>query len=156
MFEITKLGVYEAENETISINTEEIKGVFDLVQDTITQEEQIVSLCENFKRYFVDLYLPAFEKYSKPENVLQLWDSLDTLEKKTSYFPGPDKYIKILIFSKMCNEPQFEDRCRESISRYETILNSEETQNNEMLKTGYTEDLENCKKVIEYLRVNEV
>lgn len=141
---------------TIDIQSRQIMKEYTQNQKLIKNEQDVIELSENFKRYFVELYLPAFEKYSKPEKVLQLWDSLDTVEKKNSYFPSPDRYIKILIFSKMCNEPQFEDRCRESISRYETILNSEETQNNEMLKTGYTEDLENCKKVIEYLRVNEV
>jgi hypothetical protein len=110
-------------------------------------EEDFDEIVGNFIEAFPTYYLPTFEKYSDPKNVLELWDSLDD-KGKSNHFSSPHKNIKIMILSKMCNDEHYERRCQEAIDFYTMHYN-----NGIESAKGLIDD---CYKVIKYLEENEI
>lgn len=110
-------------------------------------KDDVIEICNNFKIAFTDYYLPTFEKYSDPKNVLELWDSLDD-KGRSNHFSSPYKNIKIMILSKMCNDESYERRCQEAIDFYTMHYN-----NGIESAKGLIDD---CYKVIKYLEENEI
>jgi hypothetical protein len=109
----------------------------------IEKKEDVQQLAKIFKKVFSEYFLPAFERYSDPKNVLELWDSLETSKEKGRYFQDSNNYSKIIILSKISNDLRYEQRVQEAIEFYENkIKNGEEY---------YREELSYCKKVIDYL-----
>lgn len=143
---LTKKEVYE-HCSTLMLNFDLFSETFKSTQRTVKTEQDVIRITDAFKKAFVELYVPAFEKYSDPKNVLELWDSLGSVEEKNLFFPGPDKYAKILFFSKMVGDSAFEHRAQESINIYEERVKE---------NVAYTQYLELCQKVIDYLRNNEI
>lgn len=110
-------------------------------------EEDFDEIVGNFMEAFPKYYLPTFEKYSDPKNVLELWDSLDD-KGKSNHFSSPHKNIKIMILSKMCNDESYERRCQEAIDFYTMHYN-----NGIESAKGLIDD---CYKIIKYLEENEI
>lgn len=158
MFKISNEGQFEFDYPTVSIVTPpEALGI----GTTIRSAEDAKKLTDIFKKYFVEAYLPAFEKYSNPESVLTLWDSLETQEEKNMWFPGPERDMKILIFSKLCNESEdkYEQRRDETHEYYKNQLmngNQEEFEEYPLLLISCKNLLKWCEEVIEYLAKNEI
>lgn len=113
----------------------------------IEKQEDTKKMGETFKKVFLECFLPAFEKYSNPKNVLELWDGLDD-EGKLKHFFDPYKNCKILILSKMCNDPKFSQRCEEEYNFYKKHYD------NGLLSAKVLMD--DCEKVIKYLENNEI
>lgn len=113
----------------------------------INSRDGINDISESFKRVFPEYYIPAFERYSDPKNVLELWDGLDD-EGKLKHFFDPYKNCKILILSKMCNDPKFPQRCVDEYNFYKKHYESG------LLSAKVLMD--DCEKVIKYLEENEV
>jgi hypothetical protein len=156
MFKVTHKGQFESDSTTVSIMAPpEALGI----GATISSVEDAKKLTDIFKKYFVEAYLPAFEKYSTPESVLTLWDSLETMEEKAAWFPSDGNAIKILIFSKMCNEDKYEQRRDETLEFYKNQLmngDKEEFEQYPLLLIAYKNQLKWCEEVIEYLAKNEI
>ena len=113
----------------------------------ISSKEEINDILESFKKIFLEYYLPAFERYSDPKNVLELWDSLDE-EGRTNHFFDPYNYTKILILSKLINEDKYENRKIETLELYEKLKATG--------KHYHLDKLENLEKVIRYIEENEI
>ncbi len=147
MFKITKEEVFAHDSTTISICTQELSDAIENSGFHIKSQEDVKIAAEVFKKNFVELYLPAYQKYSDLENVLALWDSLPTLEWKNAWFNGPEKYIKIIIISKLCHDPRYASRCEEYLEYYKSLI-----------KNGkdYYQILKWCEEVIDYLSKNEI
>lgn len=109
---------------TLELKTDDILLACGKTQRTIKTEQDVLEVVEIFKQTFVDLHLPALKKFSDPQNVLELWDSLETTEQRNNYMPGPDKYTKILFFSKMVNDARIEERCRTSLETYSNLASN--------------------------------
>ncbi|NBB31992.1 hypothetical protein [Cellulophaga sp. BC115SP] len=145
LFKVTGLPVYSIGSRTISVFSGEKFGI---LATLAKNRNDVTNISESFKQVFIECFLPAFEKYSDPKNVLELWDSLETSKEKGKYFQDSNNYSKILILSKMSNDLRYEQRIKESIEFYENkIRNGEEY---------YKEELGYCEKVIEYLANNEI
>jgi len=147
MFKITNKKVFSEDSSTLYICTQEIIDALEKTHFIIKSQEDVKIVAEVFKKNFVELYLPAYEKYSTLENVLALWDSLPTLEWKNAWFNGPEKYIKIIIISKLCHDPRYASRCEEYLEYYKSLI-----------KNGkdYYQELKWCEEVIDYLSKNEI
>ncbi len=113
----------------------------------VESEDDFYRIINEFEISFTDYYLPTFEKYSNPKNVLELWDSLDD-KGKSNHFSSPHKNIKIMILSKMCNDESYERRCQEAIDFYTMHYN-----NGIESAKGLIDD---CYKIIKYLEENEI
>lgn len=146
LLKITNNSEYEG-SVTIELKTDSIMEAFRTTQRTIKTEQDVLEVVEIFKQTFVDLHLPALKKFSDPQNVLELWDSLETTEQKNNYMPGGDKYTKILFFSKMVNDPRFEERCRTSLETYANLASN---------KAVYIPYLKLCENAIEFLKTNDM
>lgn len=145
LFNITNLPVYDGGSKTLKIFPDEKYGSLATIAKN---RDDVMIIASSFKQVFIECFLPAFEKYSDPKNVLELWDSLETSKEKGKYFQDSNNYSKILILSKMSNDLRYEQRIKESIEFYENkIRNGEEY---------YKEELGYCEKVIEYLANNEI
>ena len=83
----------------------------------VESEDDFYRIITEFEISFTDYYLPTFEKYSDPKNILELWDSLDD-KGKSNHFSSPYKNIKIIILSKMCNDENYKRRCQEALDFY--------------------------------------
>ncbi|MEA5425216.1 hypothetical protein [Arcicella lustrica] len=147
IFKITQEEVFAHDSTTVSICTQKISDVIENSSFIINSQEDVKIAAEVFKKNFVELYLPAYEKYSNLENVLALWDSLPTLEWKNAWFNGPEKYIKIIIISKLCHDTRYSSRCEEYLEYYKSLI-----------KNGkdYYQELKWCEEVIDYLSKNEI
>jgi len=132
---------------TLQVQSKEVMENYYNNQKTIKSESDVVQLADNFKKYFVELYLPAFEKYSDPKNVLELWDSLEGVKERNDFFPGPDKYIRVLIISKMCKEQAYFERCKNSLNIYKQKVAD---------GNDYKQELQWCEDTIKYLAENEL
>lgn len=132
---------------TLELKTDDILLACGKTQRTIKTEQDVLEVVEIFKQTFVDLHLPALKKFSDPQNVLELWDSLETTEQRNNYMPGPDKYTKILFFSKMVNDARFEERCRTSLETYSNLASN---------KAAYIPYLKLCEDAIEFLKTNDM
>ncbi len=139
LFQITGLGVYE--------NTHTITAVSVGKTALIEKHQDVIDLANYFEEVFPNEILPAFERYSDPKNVLELWDSLDD-EGKLKHFFDPYKNCKILILSKMCNDPKFPQRCVDEYNFYKKHYESG------LLSAKVLMD--DCEKVIQYLEENEI
>lgn len=113
----------------------------------VSSQDEINDIVESFKRVFLEYYLPAFERYSDPKNVLEFWDSLNDEGKLKHFFDSYNR-VKIIILSKMCNDESYERRCQEAIDFYTMHYN-----NGIESAKGLIDD---CYKVIKYLEENEV
>jgi len=113
----------------------------------VESEDDFYRIITEFEISFTDYYLPTFEKYSDPKNILELWDSLDD-KINSNQFPSPLNLVKIMILSKMSKEDKYEQRCQEAIDYYQFKIASG--------KIAWKEELEICYKVIKYLSENEV
>jgi hypothetical protein len=139
LFQITGLGVYE--------NTHTITAVSVGKTALIEKHQDVIDLANYFEEVFPNEILPAFEKYSDPKNVLELWDSLDE-EGRTNHFFDPYNYTKILILSKLINEDKYENRKIETLELYEKLKATG--------KHYHLDKLENLEKVIRYIEENEI
>lgn len=113
----------------------------------VSSQEEIEELIENFSTAFKEFYLPAFEKYSSPKEVLALWDSLDD-KGRSDYFFSPYKHIKMIILSKMCKDLDYSKRCEDAYAFYKGHF--------ENGVSGAEILMKDCEKVIKYLEENEV
>lgn len=147
MYKMTGLGIYEAENSSLRYWWNDEKAQRDL-DGIIKSEKDIINIVENFKRYFVDFYLPTFEKYSRPENVLQLWDSLETMKDKAICFPDVHNYSKMIIFSKMANDVNYKRRINET----RTFFKAEIAKGEDWISVK----LDVFDKVVKYLNENKI
>ncbi len=147
MFKITNEGIFTEDSTTISICTQEIIDALEKTHFIIKSQEDVKIAAEVFKKNFVELYLPAYQKYSNLENVLALWDSLPTLEWKNAWFLGPEKHIKIIIISKLCHDARYASRCDEYLEFYRTLIRNGE---------NLSKELKWCEEVIDYLSKNEI
>lgn len=147
MYKITQEEVFAHDSTTISICTQELSDAIENSGFHIKSQEDVKIAAEVFKKNFVELYLPAYQKYSNLENVLALWDSLPTLEWKNAWFLGPEKYIKIIIISKLCNDSRYASRCDEYLEYYKSLIKKGE---------NYYQELKWCEEVIDYLSKNEI
>ena len=111
-------------------------------------EEDFDEIVGNFIEAFSTYYLPTFEKYSDPKNVLELWDSLPTMRSKADNFPSPDNYSKILILSKMCNDENYQKRIDETIRFFQGEIDRGED--------WMQVKLDVFLKVVKYLEENEI
>lgn len=141
LYQITKLEVYNKNSDTLRVCFDKEKTA------VIYKQEDVIEFSEIFKKNFLEYFLPAFEKYSDPKNVLELWDSLDD-EGKLKHFFDPYKNCKILILSKMCNDPKFPQRCVDEYNFYKKHYESG------LLSAKVLMD--DCEKVIKYLEENEI
>jgi hypothetical protein len=144
MFKITGMEIYRQLNPTLSLALEEISNKEKLLQNIITSEEDVKEISEKFKKYFPELFLPKLIEYSDPTNVLELWDSLMTIEDKNNIFPDTNNYIKILILSKFMEELKYDQRIDESLKYYTELKMTG--------KSYYQNNLSYCEKIIEYLK----
>ncbi|MFN3381865.1 MAG: hypothetical protein ACK41O_20585 [Runella zeae] len=111
-------------------------------------KDDVIEICNNFKIAFTDYYLPTFEKYSDPKNVLELWDSLPTMLSKADNFPSADNYSKIIILSKICNDKSYQKRIDETITFFQSEINKGED--------WMQNKLDVFLKVVKYLEENEI
>jgi hypothetical protein len=154
MFKATHEGQFEFDPPTVSIRTP-----FDTGGTYISSIEDVKRFTDEYKKYFVEAYLPAFEKYSTPESVLALWDSLETLEEKVTWFPGPERDIRILIFSKLCKEDKYEQRRDKTLEYHKNNLingDKEEFEQYPLLLISRKNILKWTEEVIDYLSRNEI
>lgn len=147
IFKITQEEVFAHDSTTVSICTQKISDVIENSSFIINSQEDVKIAAEVFKKNFVELYLPAYQKYSNLENVLALWDSLPTLEWKNAWFLGPEKHIKIIIISKLCHDARYASRCDEYLEFYRTLIRNGE---------NLSKELKWCEEVINYLSKNEI
>ncbi len=144
LFNITNLPVYDGGSKTLKIFPYEKYGSLAIIAKN---RDDVRSISEIFKKVFLECFLPAFERYSDPKNVLELWDSLDE-EGKTNHFFDPYKNCKILILSKISNDPKFPQRCIEEYNFYKKHYDSG------LLSAKVLMD--DCERVIRYLEKNEL
>lgn len=91
-----------------------VRGYGGEFEDKVITDEKIMQQQLDVVKYNFDTYyLPFFEKYSKLENVLELWDSLKTPSDKSKHFFGPLKYCRIIIISKLCKDELYSQRKQE-------------------------------------------
>jgi hypothetical protein len=161
MFKITNLETYQVENPTIGITSDE-KIRYALEEKSgkgsLQSVEEIKPLADLFKKHFVELYLPAFEKYSNPVNVLELFDKLN-LGERSSMFNDPCYQMKIIILSKMINDSDYSKRCEEGLEFANFWLNQYTEEQKIEKPWKYKESLNILKwteEVIDYLEKNEI
>jgi hypothetical protein len=120
---------------------------YGITQRQIILQDDIEPLSNTFRQVFEYEYLPAFEQFKDPWQILAFWDSLDE-EGKSNHFFSPYKNCKVLILSKMCDDPDFENRCVDAFDFY---------------KKHYEDGLisakvlmDDCGKVIDYLNQHRI
>ncbi|RYU93807.1 hypothetical protein [Emticicia agri] len=128
---------------TIGINTNQ----YGILAKGVDSQNDVSEVCNSFKFAFNDYYLNAFERYSNPKNVLDLWDSLDD-KGRSNHFSSPYKNIKIIIISKICNDENYKTRCQEAIDFYTMHYNNGIESAKELINV--------CQKVMKYLEKNKV
>jgi hypothetical protein len=110
--------------------------------DSIQTETDLLKCLGVIEQYMEETTLPFFTKYGDLMEVLKLWYSLDKLEDKNIYFGGPDKYLRALIISKLCNDINYENKVKEFTDLYNTLMKG---------NVAYEPYYENCKKLADYL-----
>jgi hypothetical protein len=97
-----------------------------------------------FDQYMEEVANPFFDRYSDLREILKFWDSLDGPARQNVYFPGPGKYMKALIISRLCNDAAYETKARDYTAFYQKKV--DEGNNN------YAKQLEQCTQLAEHLR----
>jgi hypothetical protein len=113
------------------------------IPGSIETETDLTQSLAVFDQYMEEIAMPFFEKYSDLQKVLTFWNSLDGPARQNIYFPGPGKYMKALIISRLCNDAEYETKAREYIAFYQKKVDEGK---------GYTRELEQCKRLAEHLR----
>ncbi len=145
LFNITNLPVYDGGSKTLKIFPDEQYGSLATIAKN---RDDVMIIASSFKQVFIECFLPAFEKYSDPKNVLELWDSLETMAEKGLVFQDSHNYSKIIILSKMCNDEIYQRRIDETIAFFQSEINKGE----DWVQTK----LDVFLKVIQYLEANEI
>ncbi len=140
LFQITGLEVY-SNTHTITATPVGKTALIEKYQD-------VIDLANYFKEVFPKEILPAFERYSDPKNVLELWDSLETMGDKGFIFQDSHNYSKIIILSKICNDRNYQARIDETINFFQSEIDKGED--------WIQAKLDVFLKVIRYLEKNEV
>lgn len=120
----------------------------DILQKGVSTLEDITKICGDFKSIFIEEFLPGYEKYSNPKEVLALWDSLPSMGEKGNIFPDTHNYSKIIIMSKLTGDSDYPKRIQETRSFFVSEIEKGED--------WMQPKLDILEKVIQYLEENEV
>jgi len=110
-----------------------------------TTREDLAKYLEHLKVQFPSV-VEKFNYYAEPKHILELWDSLEKKDEK-GFFQTSFKYCNILVISRLCNDPKYDLRKKESLEIYKKYL-----YRGLPVKT----ELEACEKIIEYFEENKI
>jgi hypothetical protein len=81
-------------------------------------ESELAEFAEDVKQYMISSGIPFADKYSRLENILEKINELESTGTPYNQFlgAGNEYFYRILIVSKMCNDPDYDNKCEKVLN----------------------------------------